>query len=464
MTPEELDSLDKNELIAIILAQAGVIEQIGPLQARIKELEAELASLKAELAKLTKPPRTPDNSSKPPSSGQKANRDRAGKRKEKRKSRKGTTRKLAANPDHTRDMYAGTCGHCGHYLKPEDHGSVHAYDHIDIPPVRAETTRVNLHKGKCPCCGKPVKGEPPAGMPPGSPFGPNIVALVIYLHTRHMVSYERVTEIMRVMFGLEISEGAIANMLERAAEPFGDEAGRIEAVVRGAKVVASDETSARVDGFTCWQWVFSCATAVSHRIAGTRAKAVVEDFLGEARPEVWVSDRYGGQMGHGKAHQACLAHILRDAQYAIDCGDDVFAPAFKKLLERALAIGRRRNGLKDGTLLKYQRELDGRLTRLLALEPESEEGGKLRRAMEKARDKLFVFVTRRDVPPTNNISERLLRMAVIFRKVTGGFRSDWGARVYADILSVMATGALHNQNALAAIRTCLNGGTILQAA
>ena len=50
-----------------------------------------------------------------------------------------------------------------------------------------------------------------------------------------------------------------------------------------------------------------------------------------------------------------------------------------------------------------------------------------------ARDKLLVFLTRRDVEPTNNASERALRMSVIFRKVTNGFRSGWGAKVYADI-------------------------------
>ena len=48
--------------------------------------------------------------------------------------------------------------------------------------------------------------------------------------------------------------------------------------------------------------------------------------------------------------------------------------------------------------------------------------------MEKCQDKLFVFVTRRDVPPTNNISERRLRPSVIFRKVTNGFRSAWVLR------------------------------------
>jgi len=35
------------------------------------------------------------------------------------------------------------------------------------------------------------------------------------------------------------------------------------------------------------------------------------------------------------------------------------------------------------------------------------------------------------VPSTNNVSEREIRSSVIFRKVTGGFRSDWGARIHA---------------------------------
>ena len=88
MTPEALDSLSKKELIGLVLAMA---EQIAALQTRVAELEA----------KLGEPPKTPDNSSLPPSQGQKANRP-GGKTQQRRKSRKGTTRRLAENPDHTR--------------------------------------------------------------------------------------------------------------------------------------------------------------------------------------------------------------------------------------------------------------------------------------------------------------------------------------------------------------------------
>ena len=215
-------------------------------------------------------------------------------------------------------------------------------------------------------------------------------------------------------------------------------------------MIASDETSARVEGQTCWQWVFGSATAVAHRIAASRGKAVVSEFLKDATPEVWVSDRLGAQMNHATAHQVCLAHLLRDSRYAIEAGDKLFAPGFNYLLKRAIAIGRRRESLADSTLLVYRRDLERRLGRLLAVEPDTEAGLKLRRGMEKCQDKLFVFVTRRDVPPTNNISERRLRPSVIFRKVTNGFRSAWGAAGYAAVCSVIETGMLRGLSAFAA--------------
>ena len=259
---------------------------------------------------------------------------------------------------------------------------MYTYDHIDLPEIKPVVTRVNIHSGTL-----------PLGMLPGSPFGPGIAALAIYyLHTRHMVSHSRLVEMFRGLFGLEISEGAIANIFSRPSAPFAAEAGRIDDEVRAAPVIASDETSARVEGQTCRQWVFGSSTAVAHRIAASRGKAVVSDFLEGTAPEVWVSDRLGAQMNHAKAHQVCLAHLLRDARYAIEAGDKLLAPAFKFPLKRAIAIGRRRENLADSTLQAYRRDLDRRLGRLLAIEPGTEAGLKLRRGIEKCRDKLFVFV------------------------------------------------------------------------
>ena len=60
------------------------------------------------------------------------------------------------------------------------------------------------------------------------------------------------------------------------------------------------------------------AAAVYRTIAPTRGKAVPAAFLKETRPEVWLSDRLAAEGNRAKAYQYCLAHLIRDAQYAID--------------------------------------------------------------------------------------------------------------------------------------------------
>jgi transposase len=259
--------------------------------------------------------------------------------------------------------------------------------------------------------------------------------------------------LLNEVFGMTISEGALVNLLRRAAEPLSAQADQYAEAVRQSQVVCSDETSARVCGQSWWQWVVLSTTAVYHVIVDSRAGAVINEVLGDARPEIWVADRYGGQAGHGQQRQLCLAHLLRDAQYAREEGDTLFAPGFKRLLLRAVAIGRRRDRLQDTTLRQYHADLNRRLDLLLATPPDKPAAKKLCKAMCRDRDDLFRFVTRRDVPYTNNASERALRPSVIFRKVTGGFRSVWGAKTAA--ASVIATGRLHGKSALQALADAL---------
>jgi transposase len=121
----------------------------------------------------------------------------------------------------TRDIYAERCA-CGAKLRAADQVLTRAYDHVELPPIKPVTTRINPHCADCPCCGVTITAEPPADMPPRSPFGPSIVALVTYLHGCQMVGYARLAEMLEGLFGLKISEGGIANMLARAAKPFAD--------------------------------------------------------------------------------------------------------------------------------------------------------------------------------------------------------------------------------------------------
>ncbi len=167
--------------------------------------------------------------------------------------------------------------------------------------------------------------------------------------------------------------------------------------------------------------------------------------------------------GAGKQHQVCLAHLIRDVQYAIDCGDEVFAPPLRHLLGRACRLGRRRERLSDATLKSYERRLDARLDQLMALEPSHQAGVKLKSMIRRTRASLFVFMTRRELPPTNNGSERALRPCAVFRKITNGFRTEWGAKLYADIRSTIETGRRRAIGALEAIRLTLAGKPLLLA-
>jgi transposase len=452
-------SRDSADLLAPLLARIDqLVAQIAARDERIDELLALVKAQNARIAELEaksgRPPKTPDNSSVPPSRGQKANAEPSA-NKRKRKGRPGVARRLAENPDATRRFYAERCA-CGAVLGEAGQERAKEYDHIDIPPIRTVTTRIELFRTVCPCCKARVTASAPADMPEGTPFGPGVTSMMAYLHGCQMIGYKRLTEVFEGLFGLTISQGAIANVLARVGEAIAAPAERIAAEVRASEVIASDETSARVKGKTWWQWTFGCATAVYHVIAPTRGKCVPTDFLGGVKPKMWLSDRLAAQLGHAEEHQFCLAHLIRDAQYAIDHGDTIFAPGFKALLLDACAVGRRRPDLADATIAAHRRRFERELERLLALKPTDAEGRRLRDTVYvDCSDKLFVFLKRRDVEPTNNESERALRPSVIFRKVTNGFRSEWGAKSYADLCSIVETGRRNGRSALAAIRNAL---------
>ena len=138
----------------------------------------------------------------------------------------------------------------------------------------------------------------------------------------------------------------------------------------------------------------------------------------------------------------------------------MLAPGFKGLLKRACAIGRRRDELTDATLKAYEADLDRRLNRLMSGIPTGKAGADLKQIIKKIRRHLFVFVTRRELTATNNGSERALRPCAVYRKITNGFRSQWGAALYADIRSVIETARRRAVRAIDAIRLTLQAKPI----
>ncbi len=467
-----LSAAEKDALIATLVAR------VDELVVRVATLEAQRAALQVENTtlrdKLKLPLKTPNNSSTPPSQGHKASG--SAKAKPKGNVHVGAHRPLHSDPTRRRDILAERCGHCQADVRGVCQMAVHAYDRLEIPEIVPDVTRVTLYGGNCPCCARRFKASPPAGLEPGSPFGAHLRAFVLYLRFAQAIPFERLARLMSDLLGLQISEGALANMLQESGGAFAHQSSMIRDRLLSGTILQSDETSARVGKTTWWTWAepakvppmlsiggrqvegFHNGDSACFRLRPSRGKAVVEEFLGEVRPAFWVSDRFGAQMGWASTgHQAYLAHLLRDVQFAIDAGDAAFAPAIKDLLKRAVAIGRRRDRLKDSTLAAYAAKLEATLDRLLRIEPMSGQGLKLLRIIKRFRQHLFVFVTHRDIPPTNNGSEQALRPCVVFRKVTNCFRSHWGARLYADVRSVFETARRRGIPVLRSIRLTLDG-------
>ncbi len=179
---------------------------------------------------------------------------------------------------------------------------------------------------------------------------------------------------------------------------------------------------------------------------------MITAVLGEARPQVWVSDLWPAQQkATANRFQLCHAHQLRDLKYAEDCGDKAFASAMQKLLLKSQALAKGRDELSPEKFQAKKQEIYRKCERLLARDTPHLEGRKLQRRYRQHRDKLFVFLERADVPYDNNGSERDLRNSVIHRKVTGGFRSEWAPGAFATITTVVETSKKRGQRVLATL-------------
>ena len=241
------------------------------------------------------------------------------------------------------------------------------------------------HGGRCPCCQTEYLAPVPAGMEPGSPNVRSIQSLVTYLRYTHAIGYERLSGILAEVFGLNISEGALANLLSTVKTSLDDQVNQILQRLRQAKLIGSDETSARVNGQNQWEWVFQNQDICLHVIRPSRGAGVISEVLGEHRPQLWVSDLFSAQKNHPAAQwQVCLAHQLRDCQYAIDAGDKIFAPAMKRLLLRAFVIHRRRDRMDEARLERYRSNLRERLITILSLMPYQQDGVRLRKRPRRA--------------------------------------------------------------------------------
>jgi transposase len=242
----DLSSLTHDEKDALIRA---LWAQVQTLTAQVATLQARVAALDA---KLGTPPKTPENSSLPPSQGQKPNwPDKPARTGPRQGSlgRQGGGRLLAEAPDETVIARPARCAHCQAPLVEADLTLAARCDKIDLPEVAPVVTRVERYAGHCRGCGATTLAPWPEGLEPGTPFSLHIIALALYLRFVHHVSYRRLSRLLLDLFGLAISEGALDAAFRRGKPRFDTETAasfafgpvvRTLARLRRARVIGSD--------------------------------------------------------------------------------------------------------------------------------------------------------------------------------------------------------------------------------
>lgn len=437
-TSDSLRDLSRDELIALVIQ----------LAERLERLEAEVEQLK-------RPPTTSHNSSQPPSRDQKADRPKP-KRRRHRGAKAGhakAERPLTDSPARVIEVHPSACTVCGQDLQALTPQRTIRRQITELPVIQPLVIETRQHEVTCPTCGHAQPGRLPLGLEAERHFGPRLEATVTYLQHQQHLSYERTQAALAELFGVALSEGGQACIAERAGQAAQGLTDTLRDEIRRSAVVNSDETGARVDGHTWWEWVFRGGTAVLHVIRPSRAVDVIEDVMGMARVGTWVCDCWGPQLNAPAARfQLCLAHQIRNLQGLIDRAPRLqWARELQALFREAIHLAKRRETLAARGFARRVTEIERRLDRLLARPVTTPAARALVKRYRKHRAHLLVFLHDPQVPHHNNDAERALRPSVIHRKVTGGFRSAWGAHAYAALASVIDTAKLRGQSVFATL-------------
>jgi len=434
------------ELITFLLNQVNELKQV------VEELKSENEELKSRLADYeTK--KNSNNSSKPPSSDfgnlkkTKSLKKGSVKKAGGQPGHKGSSMKMAPKPDFTElhhPLYCNCCGNDLSGVEPELSGKRQV---VDIPDITLTVTEHQVYKKTC-SCGRVSKGAYPNGVDGPVCYGKNTQALVAYLSARQYVPYKRLEEMLRSVFGLNICQASIKNILHRTSEKLGPIYETIRKTVLNSPVIGGDETSVNINGKNNWVWTFQNAKATFIGIHPRRGYQAIEELMPEGfGGAIIVSDCWASYFKtDAKWHQLCTAHILRELQYFTErYKDQTWSGRMTRLIKLALKTHRDQNSDPD---------IIGRITNMLKKLLDEDIGNPfkkiatLQKRLSKYQDYLFLFLENELVPPDNNGSERAIRNFKVKQKISGFFKTNKGAESYAILRSVCDTAIKNNQNPL----------------
>jgi len=432
-----------------------VQEFVLTLVARVQALEAEVADLREQVN------RNSHNSSQPPSSDgpqvpskprwqAKSGRKRGG-----QKGHPGNRRKLVPveQVKETHDVKPDTCRQCGHELEGVD-PEPYRHQVMEIPPVVAEVTEYCLHTLTCSECETETRANLPDGVPQGA-FGPRLQAMVSLLSGQYHLSKRDIMSIMANFFQADVGLGSVPALERRTSDAISQPVDEAQAYVRSQPVAHLDETGWRQANQKAWLWVAATKLVSVFLIRLSRGSQVAKEMLGETFQGIVVSDRWSAYNWLSTLlRQLCWAHLLRDFQAFVERGG-TSQPIGEALLTQAELMFQWWHQVRDGTMSRttFQENMQsvqhkvGELLRQGADCDHQRTAGTCRDIL-KREDALWTFVRVEGIEPTNNLAERQVRPAVLWRNRSFGTQSQAGSRFAERIMTVVATCKQQHRNAL----------------
>jgi transposase len=345
--------------------------------------------------------------------------------------------------DQVESLRPTECRRCGERLRGSDPRPLR-HQVWELPPIQPHITEYQRHRLACRSCGVTTCAELPAGVT-ASQAGPRLVALVALLMGCYRQSKRRTALFLEQILGQPCSPGWVVKLQNQATAAARGAYEELVAALPVEPVVGMDETPTKEAGTKAWLWTAAAGKFTVFAVRPSREGTAVSEWLGDEFAGVVTCDR-AKMYWQVERLQWCWAHLKRDFQALIDSGN-----AQAQRLGYDLRCGARRlfehwANYRDGTisraaLLRRLGPVRRRVEQLLLRGSHS--GNRLFQGMCRElyqyRQRLWVFLRHDGVEPTNNASERALRHAVIWRKLSFGTQSAAGSRFVETLLTVIET-------------------------
>lgn len=434
-----------------------------------RKLSAQLEAMRAgkePQAKAFPIAKTSENSSLPPSRDAIGFKRTQSLRKKSQRStggqpgHKGYTRNQTSTPNTVKHCAPAVCPKCG---KPINAEGLHVGERRqiwDIPlPIAPVVTEYQLMECECDC-GCRCRGEFPAEAAAPVSYGPNVSALIGYMSTLQAIPFKRMVDILNNLFGLNMSQGTVSNILRRMQKKAAIETDRIRAAIETSAVVGADETGIKVNGEQHWVWVFQTDMLSYLFVDKGRGKAVIDKHFPSGLPQsTVVSDRLPAYFNiETKDNQVCLAHLLRNLLYLSQTTPQSdWAEKMMDFLRRAIHLKHEQPDLTEDSkdVIAMTTELDELLNEHTIPKTENPEQQKsltnfIINLLPK-KQYILTFLRQKDVPSDNNASERAVRPVKTKLKVSGQFKNTDGADAYTSLHSIIQTARKNGKDPYAAL-------------